>query len=183
MMAGSLPLGSRSARERYFLAGLTIHGVMIQAARGEISSRYERVYRFVRRRTSTDDAAEELTQQTFVDAASSGDRNGELGLLLTIAKRRVIDELRRPKRQLIPLERAQEIPAREDRRDLARAVLEVIERLGPRERELVVLKLLRGLPFAEVSQIMGLSEGACKMRFRRALERLRTELEEKGIQP
>jgi RNA polymerase sigma-70 factor, ECF subfamily len=181
-----LPLAARrwpTSRERYFLSGLTIYGVMTEVARCKLGSRYERVYRFVRRRTNSDEAAEDLTQQAFVEAATSGERGGDLGLLFTIAKRRVIDERRKPKQFLVPLERAEAMPAREESRDVARAVSEAIERLESRERQLIVLKLLRGLSFAEVSQIIGVSEGACKMRFRRVLERLRTDLEEKGIQP
>jgi RNA polymerase sigma-70 factor (ECF subfamily) len=153
------------------------------SARGEVSSRYERIYRFVRRRTNSDEEAEDLTQQAFVEAARSGDRKGDLALLFTIARRRLVDQYRKPEQNLLPLERADRVPAREDRRDVARAVSEAMERLAARDRELIVLKLFRGLSFAEVAQILGISEGASKMGFRRALERLRTELEKRGIRP
>lgn len=159
---------------------------MAEVAQDELSSRYKKVYRFVRRRTDSDAAADDLTQQAFVDAASSGAEPGhraDLGLLFTIAKRRVIDEMRKPKRDIVPLEQAERVPAPERSRDIALAVSEAIEQLEPAQRQLVVLKLLRGLSFAEVSQITGATEGACKMRFRRALERIRADLEEKGIQP
>jgi len=157
---------------------------MTEVAQDELVSRYEKVYRYVRRRTRSDAAAEDMTQQTFVDAASSNatdDQKTDLGLLFTIAKRRLIDELRKPNQKIVSLDQAAQVPAAEVSRDVAVAVSQAIERLDPTQRQLVVLKLLRGLSFAEVSQILGLSEGACKMRLRRALERVRSDLEEKGI--
>ena len=48
---------------------------------------------------------------------------------------------------------------------------------------MVVLKLLRGMTFAEIGAEVGLTEAAAKMRFRRALEALREELTERGIEP
>jgi DNA-directed RNA polymerase specialized sigma24 family protein len=47
----------------------------------------------------------------------------------------------------------------------------------------IVLKLLRGLSFAEIGAEVGVSEAAAKMRFKRALEALREELIERGIEP
>ena len=46
-----------------------------------------------------------------------------------------------------------------------------------------MLKLLRGMTFAEIGAEVGLTEAAAKMRFRRALETLRAELIERGIEP
>ena len=47
----------------------------------------------------------------------------------------------------------------------------------------MLLKLVRGLTFAEIGAEVGLTEAAAKMRFVRALERLRAELSERGIEP
>ena len=46
-----------------------------------------------------------------------------------------------------------------------------------------MLKLLRGVRFAEIAEKLGLSEAAAKMRFVRALEALRAELEREGVTP
>lgn len=46
-----------------------------------------------------------------------------------------------------------------------------------------MLKLLRGAKFAEVGERLGISSDAAKMRFVRALEALRSELEEEGLRP
>jgi DNA-directed RNA polymerase specialized sigma24 family protein len=45
------------------------------------------------------------------------------------------------------------------------------------------MKLLRGARFAEIGESLGVTEAAAKMRFARALEALRTELEGSGVTP
>jgi len=45
-----------------------------------------------------------------------------------------------------------------------------------RDREVLVLRYLEGLPVGEVAEVLGLGEGAVKMRQLRALERLRSVL-------
>jgi DNA-directed RNA polymerase specialized sigma24 family protein len=51
-----------------------------------------------------------------------------------------------------------------------------IAALPETQRTVVVMKLLRGLSFAEIAGHVGTSEGACKMRFARGLEALRERL-------
>jgi RNA polymerase sigma-70 factor (ECF subfamily) len=159
---------------------------MTDSAHDELRTRYDEVYRFARRHTLSAAAAEDLTQQAFMEAvASKPGRAGQpdVALLLTIARRRMIDELRRAKFVSASVDELSEARAPRSHLDYARAVSDAIDRLEPRQRELVVLKLLRGLSFAEASKISGVSEAACKMRFRRGMEHLRTDLEERGVEP
>src|SRR5262245_31291362 len=58
-------------------------------------------------------------------------------------------------------------------RDRLRAALAL---LGERDREVIVLRYLEDLSVAEIAAVLGLTEGAVKMRQLRALERLRTLL-------
>ena len=51
------------------------------------------------------------------------------------------------------------------------------------QSQVVLLKLVRGLTFAEIGVEVGLTEAAAKMRFVRALEQLRADLSERGIEP
>ena len=67
--------------------------------------------------------------------------------------------------------------------DVAAALGSAIDRLAAGQREVVVLKLLRGATFAEIGARLGISTEAAKMRFTRALEALRSELEEEGLRP
>ncbi len=65
-----------------------------------------------------------------------------------------------------------------------RAALETaIAHLSEEQRIVVVLRLLRGLPFAEIAELVGQSEAACKMRFARGITRIRKELEDNNLRP
>ena len=143
---------------------------------------YGQVYRYVRRRTGDHHRAEELTQQVFADAAASLRETGQpqLAWLYTVAKRRFADEARKRNAQISP------VPAPETREyvpDLAAALRTALGRLPEGQREVIVLKLLRGARFAEIGETLGLTEAAAKMRFVRALEALRAELEGEGVTP
>jgi DNA-directed RNA polymerase specialized sigma24 family protein len=67
--------------------------------------------------------------------------------------------------------------------DVAATLRTALVRLPEGQRQFVVLKLLRGARFAEIGETLGLTEAAAKMRFVRALEALRTELEREGVTP
>jgi RNA polymerase sigma-70 factor (ECF subfamily) len=58
---------------------------------------------------------------------------------------------------------------RKERREHVRAAL---GRLPERDREVLVLRYLEDLPTAEVASVLGVSEGAVKMRLLRAVQRL-----------
>jgi RNA polymerase sigma factor (sigma-70 family) len=145
---------------------------------------YGQVYRYVRRRTGDHDRAEELTQQVFADAAASLRETGSptLAWLYTVAKRRFADEVRRNARGALAIA---EVPAetREYGATLAAALSAALARLPEAQRQVVVLKLIRGARFAEIGHVLGVSEAAAKMRFVRALEALRAELEQEGVEP
>jgi RNA polymerase sigma-70 factor (ECF subfamily) len=65
--------------------------------------------------------------------------------------------------------------AREETRQRARAIL---DRLAPRDREILVLRYLEELSVREVAQVLDLSESAVKVRHMRALRRLGDRLAE-----
>ena len=147
---------------------------------------YGQVYRFMRRRTADHHGAEELTQQVFADAAASlgGSSAPTLAWLYTVAKRRFADEARRSARgDVVALPAVDEAESREYGRDVSAALEAAIGRLPQGQREVVVLKLLRGARFSEIGDSLGVSADAAKMRFVRALESLRADLEEGGFAP
>ena len=137
---------------------------------------------FLRVRTRDDHRAEELAQQVFADAAVGLEDDGRpaLAWLYTVARRRFADEARR--RTTAGKLR---LPARLEAYDshARAALLGVFERLPESQRRVVLLKLVRGLPFGEVASRLGISEEAARMRFSRALRQLRTALEEEGVEP
>ena len=154
----------------------------MNAAEGAFRRHYNQVYRYLRWRTHDHHRAEELTQQVFADAAASLRDTGEppLAWLYTVAKRRFADEARRRGAVLAPAPVAE---GKEYGPAVASALRTAMERLPEGQRQVVVLKLLRGARFAEIGKSLGLTEAAAKMRFVRALEALRTELEGEGVTP
>ena len=66
---------------------------------------------------------------------------------------------------------------------VARALRDALGELPGGHSRVVVLKLLRGMTFAEIGADVGLTEAAARMRFKVALEALRAELIEKGLEP
>jgi RNA polymerase sigma factor (sigma-70 family) len=147
---------------------------------------YGHVYRFVRRRTRDDDRAEELTQQVFADAAASLRDTGSpaLAWLYTVAKRRFADEARRHAHaNAVTIAPGPTAEVRDYGADLTTALSRALTGLPEGQRQVAVLKLVRGARFAEIGRTLGVSEAAAKMRFVRALEALRAELEQEGITP
>lgn len=147
------------------------------------------VYRYLLRRTGHEADAEDLTQRVFTDAAvalRAGNRpDSLLAWLYAVAERRFIDYVRHLKvRPETPF-----VDNLADTRDLDydNAVVEALsaamESVPEEQRQVIVMKLFEGRPFAEIAASMGTSEGAAKMRFSRGLARLREELRERGVEP
>ena len=156
-------------------------------AEGAFRRHYGHVYGYFRRRLGDPERAEELTQDVFAAAAASlpDERPGDppvLAWLYTVARRRFADEARRRARER---KAAGILPRRSESEyePIAGALREAIATLPGGQARVVLLKLVRGLTFAEIGAEVGLTEAAAKMRFVRALERLRAELSERGIEP
>jgi RNA polymerase sigma-70 factor (ECF subfamily) len=100
-----------------------------------------------------------------------------------VARRRFADEARRRgrERRLVALLVADAKPEYGER--LSSELQAALERLPDGQREVVVLKLLRGLSFAQIADALDLTEAATKMRFVRALRGLRDDLIERGVEP
>ena len=157
-------------------------------AEGAFRRHYGHVYGYFRRRLVDPARAEELTQDVFAAAASSlpEERPGDppvLVWLYAVAKRRFADEARRRG----VASGASPDCCRREARPTTRRSREPCARRSPHCRagslQVVLLKLVRGLTFAEIGAEVGLTEAAAKMRFVRALEQLRADLSERGIEP
>lgn len=151
---------------------------------------YGRIYRYIRRRTATHEQAEDLAQSVFAAAAehlsrARLDETPTLAWLYTVAERRLIDEARRRVRHgtAVPLDDSATRARAEYGRELSSALGRALRGLPEAQREVVVLRLLEGRPFAEIAARVGASEPACKMRFARALRTVRDTLQEEGIEP
>lgn len=152
---------------------------------------HDELLRFVRRRTSSDEEAEEVTQSVFAQAAARLDplKQGDapvLAWLYTVAQRRLIDEARRRSRRGQPLPLHEVEAESEDRRyggEVARVLRVALESLPKQQRDVVVLRLIEGRDFKEIASLRGSTEAACKMRFLRGLAAVRDVFEQEGIEP
>jgi RNA polymerase sigma-70 factor, ECF subfamily len=137
------------------------------------------VYAFVLRRLRDPHDAEELTQQTFVDAAAAFSRGAAPRAtrpwLFSVAERRIADELRRRGRRSSVPEAAVEVAPVEAR--LANA----LEQLSPEDRTLLFLRYVAERTHVEIAADAGCNEAASKMRVSRAARRLRQKLDDAEV--
>ena len=127
-------------------------------------------------------AAEEVTAAAFERAYRKRNRfdpeRGEpRAWLFGIARNAALDELRRRGRQAEltaePAD-AETFDGHGDEHSERRlAVSAALERLDPRERELIALKFFAGLANAEIAQVLGLSESNAGTKLHRAMTKLR----------
>jgi RNA polymerase sigma-70 factor, ECF subfamily len=168
-------------------------GEATEPASRDLRQHYREIYRYVRRRSRSDSDAEDVTQDVFVEAARALDTSnigGEeppIAWLYTVARRRLIDRARRnARRQEVFTDAALELvadPPSEYGGEVSEALRNGIEQLPQAQRQVVLMKLVQGRSFGEIASALDATEGACRMRFLRGLEQLRTFLEEKEVTP
>jgi RNA polymerase sigma-70 factor (ECF subfamily) len=138
-------------------------------------------------------SGEEVAQEVFLGAYTALPRfRREASIrtwLLAIAHKQCLKALRdRRRRRQLEAERRQEIahgahrappdPSAEDPEALRQRVRRGLDRLGPAERTVLLLRYETGLTLVEVAHIVGRSEAGVRRQLARALEQLRTALEE-----
>jgi RNA polymerase sigma factor (sigma-70 family) len=141
------------------------------------------VYAYVASLLRDEAAAEEVTAAAFERAYRKRNRfdpeRGEpRAWLFGIARNAALDELRRRGRQAeLTAEPADLESATPDegaeRHERRLAVSTALERLQPRERELIALKFFAGLANAEIAQVLGISESNAGTKLHRAMTKLR----------
>jgi RNA polymerase sigma-70 factor, ECF subfamily len=150
-----------------------------------------RVYRFCLSQLRNPTEAEDVAAEVFVSALAAYDRTRPSPedvqpWLLRIARNEIIDRERHRRRWSTlfgkffadqgETDHGVNVEAEVVIRDELRHVLAVMERLSPRDRELVGLRLAADLPFAEIGRVTGMTEHAATVATRRALQRLRDHL-------
>jgi RNA polymerase sigma-70 factor (ECF subfamily) len=147
------------------------------------------LYRFARRRLSTDDEARDVLQQTMlhVHRARRDFREGSRlrPWLFTIALNLVREHYRRKGRRkeqplsALPREpQAQPVTPLEDAQR-AQRVRAALARIPLNQREVIELHWFEELPYEEIAPIVGASVSAVRVRAHRGYERLRVLLADK----
>lgn len=165
-----------------------LQALFIEAQRGEEDSfralytlLAPQVFRFIRPRARSREEALDVLQETFVDFWKGLPRfryendRALLSLLYRIAIRKLFRFFRlwRAHSSLDEIDdvadEGGDTHAHGDVLHVTRALAE----LSMSDRAIITLRAIEGRPFAEISQLLGQSENALKVRYHRALTRLR----------
>ena len=161
------------------------------------------VYNLALRMAGNPEDAMDLSQEAFIKAwrglATYRFDSAFSTWLYRLTSNVCIDFLRRQKKQkVVPLqvtddtgeERDLSIPdptpgpeetllARSDREQVAQA----LGRLEPEYRQALTLRVVNGLSYAEIADILGIREGTVKSRIARAREKMRAAMQKTGNKP
>ncbi len=144
------------------------------------------IYKYLYYRTQHRETAEDLTSQVFLKALDKFDsydetRGAFIAWAYRIARNVLIDHYRST-RPALDIEDVWDLQSDADVVRDAEA-RERIEKLRPyltalpkEQRELLLLRLWDGLSYAEISEIVGKSEDACKMSYSRIIAKLRKDV-------
>ncbi|MBS1859855.1 MAG: sigma-70 family RNA polymerase sigma factor [Acidobacteria bacterium] len=166
-----------------------------QAARGNVESynllvsRWEkRVYNYLLRITANREDALDLTQDVFLKAYQNLRKLDDPGRFAPWLYRIAHNEAYSMFRKRRPEADAEEVePESTETKvmvggsgvfpiELSLAVAGALERLGPDQREAVVLKIYQGFKFEEMAEILGCPVSTVKSRLYTALELLKADL-------
>lgn len=164
-----------------------------QKAFAELVRRYQgRVFRFILRMTNSRDEALELTQETFLKVFQNIAEWQPTALFRTwlfrIATNSALDTLRRRKVvEYVPIEEDMDFA---DHRVNIEAQLQTIEeyrildwaltQLGHEHREVLLLREIEDMSYADIADTLGIAEGTVKSRIARARAALLEICQEKN---
>ena len=149
----------------------------------EIYEMYSRkVFLFLLSKTNNEDIAEELTQETFFQAVQCIERFEGNSSILTwlcgIAKNVWLKDLRNRKETLSIDENIMEITNKQeiDVRWEQKEILQLIHDMNEPVREVMYLRLISNLSFAEIGEIIGKTENWTRVTFFRGKQKIVKEI-------
>lgn len=142
---------------------------------------YRKIYRYLRINLNSQEAAEDLAQETFLKAwrsistffAYSG---GSLQAFLFRIARNLMIDLSREKKEF-PLDT--EIESKDDfeegldRKTNIETVQKALSKLEDEDKQLVILRFFEEMPHADIAQIIDSNEGAVRVKLHRILKKLK----------
>ncbi len=168
-------------------AALALEAKTDASAFGRLYNLYvQPVYRYLLSRVGSVHEAEDLTSQTFIAAYEALPKYRERGLfaawLFRIARSKMNDQYRKRKHE-VPIELAGTVDDQEDA--LGRVILDdqiqrlrvIISNLDSSDQELIRLRYVADLSFAEIAELLGKREDAVKKTLYRLLAQLKGQME------
>lgn len=163
--------------------------VQDMAAIGDCLDAYAKlVWSMARRYTKTHEDAEDAVQDIFIDVWKYADRfdarkSPEPAFVALVARRRLIDRLRRAQTQLPTAffdEALHNRPSDEHKKLQMfleiRCALKALNTLGAQQKQLVRMAIYGGMSHAEIARTTGLPLGTVKSQIRRSFQKLRAAL-------
>jgi len=146
----------------------------------------KQIYAFVHRRTMDRQTAEDITSVTFIKAlekiGSYSPGKGVFGAWLYRIARNTITDHYRTHRPHEDIENVWDLSSDDDIAKEAsdriehEKLREVLRKLDPLKRDIVMMRLWEGLSYKEIAAITGKTETNCKVIFSRTVDGLRSEL-------
>ncbi len=144
---------------------------------------FNKIYRYCRINVKNEQAAEDISQDTFIRAwiampQFSFANGGTFQAFIFRIARNLIIDLSRKKKE-VPLEYAEEVETGEDlfedlnRKNEIEGVAKAFEKLNEDERQIIILRYFEDLSHTEVAKIVGVKEGALRVRTIRLLKKLK----------
>lgn len=151
------------------------------------------VWSIARKMLRNSDDAEDAVQEIFVDIWKNAERfddsqSSETTFIAMIARRRIIDRIRRTNRR-ISADSFEDVVAEPESRDDKRVQLsveaeqaaEALRQLKPEQQRVLQLSIVQGLSHQEIADITGMPLGTVKTHARRGILQAREMLGLKGI--
>lgn len=154
-------------------------------AYGELYKKYfKKIYRYCSFNTNHDELAKDITQETFVKAwikikDFELKENWSLqAFLFTIARNLIIDQSRRKKELQIDefennLETDENLVDDFDKKEDIKKIKTALSKLDEVERQIIILRYFEEMDTKDVAQVIGIKDGALRVRIHRVLEKLK----------
>ena len=169
------------------LTALAIEAKTNPAVFGKLYDHFvQPVYRYLYSRVGSRHDAEDLTSQTFIAAYEALPRYRERGhfsaWLFRIARSKLMDYFRRSNHEVdldameIPIEEGDALNQVIQDEELSR-LKSLLSRLGEKEQDLIRLRYVADLSFAEMAELLGKREATVRKSVHRLLARLKGQME------
>lgn len=159
----------------------------------DLDEQYDKIYRYCYFRMQQREAAEDITQETFLRFLENGtyrNTGRQLQYLYMVARNLCIDAYRNEKKRELPTgfpeetEMGREMRASgaagegnpEERLVASLVLRQALEELAEEERELVLLRYVNQVPVGTIAGMFGISRFAVYRRLREAMRFLRNRL-------
>lgn len=168
----------------------------VEAARKDVNAfrplydkYFDRIFRFIYRRTENEEVTADLTSQTFLKALKKLDKYSFKGVPFSAWLYRIADNEVKAfyrlsfKKRVLSLD-GEEIKALAvedslpETQDFSKPLLKALKKLKDLEVEVIELRFFEDKSFSEMAFILDKSEGSIKMKLYRALEKLKKYYEE-----